>query len=144
MQSSNKLHLGVYGVITDNNRILLVRKSRGPYEGKLDLPGGKIEHGEEFVQALSREVLEETGLVFESAQLLMNLFTQVDFVDGDEMVNMHHIGLIYRVHGFNPEKVNTQIVHEDARGIAWVEIKSVAQEDVSPFVFEVISKLRQS
>lgn len=39
-------HLGVYGLIIENKKIALVLKSRGAYTGKLDLPGGSIEHGE--------------------------------------------------------------------------------------------------
>ncbi len=33
-------HIGVYGLITENDQILLIKKVGGPYDGKLDLPGG--------------------------------------------------------------------------------------------------------
>lgn len=36
-------HLGVYGLVLNEGKILLVRKKGGPYDGKLDLPGGTIE-----------------------------------------------------------------------------------------------------
>lgn len=36
-------HLGVYGLIIKNDNILLIKKYGGPYDGKLDLPGGAIE-----------------------------------------------------------------------------------------------------
>ena len=45
-------HLGSYGLILDNDNIVLIKKHGGPYNGKLDLPGGTIEFGEtpeEFV-----------------------------------------------------------------------------------------------
>jgi 8-oxo-dGTP diphosphatase len=45
-------HVGVYGVLVKNESLLLVRKSRGPYIGLFDLPGGKIEHGESPVHTL--------------------------------------------------------------------------------------------
>ena len=35
--------LGAYGIIIENNKILLVKKFGGPYNGLLDLPGGTIE-----------------------------------------------------------------------------------------------------
>ena len=54
-------HLGVYGVIINEDRILLVKKSRGAYTGKLDLPGGSFEHGETPIETLKREISEETG-----------------------------------------------------------------------------------
>ena len=45
-------HFGAYGIIIHKNKILLVKKSRGPYKGKYDLPGGKIEFGESIEEAL--------------------------------------------------------------------------------------------
>ena len=35
-------HLGVYGLLIENDKILLIKKANGPYKGKLDLPGGSI------------------------------------------------------------------------------------------------------
>lgn len=57
--------LSVKAVIRrSDGRLLLLKRS--PFckinVGKWDLPGGKIEPGEDFDQALIREVLEETGL----------------------------------------------------------------------------------
>lgn len=36
-------HLGAYGLLIQNEKILLIKKATGPYQGKLDLPGGTIE-----------------------------------------------------------------------------------------------------
>lgn len=38
MQTIVKTHVGSYGIIIDNNKIVLVKKARGGYKGKLDLP----------------------------------------------------------------------------------------------------------
>lgn len=35
-------HLGVYGILIKNDKILLIKKGNGPYKGLLDLPGGTI------------------------------------------------------------------------------------------------------
>ncbi len=43
-----KTHIGIYAIITTNNQILLIHKSRGPYAGLLDLPGGRPEFSENF------------------------------------------------------------------------------------------------
>lgn len=50
----------VYGVIVSGNEVLLVKDRTS--EDKWDLPGGGIEHGEDLIKALHREVQEETGL----------------------------------------------------------------------------------
>jgi ADP-ribose pyrophosphatase YjhB (NUDIX family) len=43
-------------------RLLLVRLARDPYGGTWDLPGGFLEEAEHPLDALRRELLEETGL----------------------------------------------------------------------------------
>lgn len=45
-------------VVSKDGRVLLMRKS----SGLVDLPGGKVEEGEDLYLALEREILEETGL----------------------------------------------------------------------------------
>ncbi|GAA3127601.1 NUDIX domain-containing protein [Kribbella aluminosa] len=55
-------HFGVYARIRDGARLLLVRKTRGPYAGLLDLPGGQPEAEESWQQTLERELHEELGV----------------------------------------------------------------------------------
>jgi 8-oxo-dGTP diphosphatase len=61
--------LGVAGkaVIRKSGQILLIQRSlkSGFDPGLWELPGGKINHGEDLVEALRREVQEEIGLVIE-------------------------------------------------------------------------------
>lgn len=45
-------------LVTKDGKILLMRKS----SGIVDLPGGKVEEGEDLYETLSREIKEETGL----------------------------------------------------------------------------------
>ena len=55
-------HLGVYAVTRDDPRgLLVIRKTRGPYAGRFDLPGGSLQDEESLAQALQRELREETG-----------------------------------------------------------------------------------
>jgi 8-oxo-dGTP diphosphatase len=57
--------LAVKAVVRDRSgRCLLIRRAPGSRNspGTWDLPGGKVDKGEDFVQALEREVAEETGL----------------------------------------------------------------------------------
>jgi ADP-ribose pyrophosphatase YjhB (NUDIX family) len=55
-------HFGIYGLWHQDTRIVLVRKTRGPYTGLLDLPGGSPEPGESELTTLRRELQEECGV----------------------------------------------------------------------------------
>ena len=45
------------------DKLLLVRRGKPPGQGYWSIPGGHVESGESWQQAVEREVLEETGLV---------------------------------------------------------------------------------
>jgi ADP-ribose pyrophosphatase YjhB (NUDIX family) len=46
----------------DAGRLLVVRRGREPGLGRWSVPGGRVEPGETDLEAVRREVLEETGL----------------------------------------------------------------------------------
>lgn len=55
----------VAAVIIRDGEILLVKRAYEPSKGKWSIPGGSVEWGEPLVEALKREVREETGLEIE-------------------------------------------------------------------------------
>lgn len=56
--------LVVRGILIENNKVLLCQRSHraGSFPGLWELPGGKVDSGEDFDKALVREFREETGL----------------------------------------------------------------------------------
>lgn len=54
----------------DQGRLLLVRRGNAPSAGLWSLPGGRVEPGESEVEAVVREVAEETGLVVEPERVV--------------------------------------------------------------------------
>ncbi len=59
---------GVYVLVTQVDRVLLTRLAAPPH--RWTLPGGGLEHGEDVLDGLRREVWEETGLVVSTTRLL--------------------------------------------------------------------------
>ena len=57
-------------VVDERGRLLLARRAGEPEQGKWDLPGGFLGEGEPPLDALSRELREETGLEIEPLDFL--------------------------------------------------------------------------
>lgn len=57
--------LAVSAAIIRDNRVLIVRRAKPPSEGFYTLPGGGVEAGESLHDAITREVMEETGIAIE-------------------------------------------------------------------------------
>ena len=128
-------HFGVYGVCIREGRILCIRKTRGPYRGRFDLPGGTPEEGESLVETLR---LEETG--FQVSAIYQNTIRDV-FVTVPEIARVHHEFVLFTI---DVEEKNAQTVEDfvtseeknDSKGIVWVPLEEVSVENASPLVIE--------
>lgn len=58
------------GVITDQDKVLLIKRERGDFVGLWGLPGGKVEECEHIDKAIEREIQEELGLQLKFSKLL--------------------------------------------------------------------------
>lgn len=133
-------HIGAYGIIIRNEKIALIKKARGGYLGKLDLPGGGIEHNETPLEALYREVMEEAGLEVIKYQLLDATSTNILWqMDNDTWEDLHHFGILYviKVKG----KLKTESDGIDSNGAKWYKINELHKKEVTPFVLYSLEKL---
>jgi 8-oxo-dGTP diphosphatase len=108
---------GAYAVATDpDGRILLTRIARGfPGAGRWHLPGGGTDHGETPVQALARELVEETSQRGRVTGLLEINHRHDPAALGPEgvPVNWHVVRVLFRVVVDTP---TPPVVTEEAGG----------------------------
>jgi 8-oxo-dGTP diphosphatase len=136
MAMQRHTHLGVYGVLIRDNKVLLIKKSRGPHTGKWDFPGGSIEFGEEPYQTLLREFEEETGLTDVQGSILDSLsYTLIYSYRENVMEELHHIGILYEVQLLkNDVEIKAGGDGQDSLGAAWIDLNEIRQFSVTPFV----------
>lgn len=137
----NHRHLGVYGIIICNDKILLTEKSRGAYTGKFDLPGGGLEHGEEILDCLKREIKEETGLEIKTAKLYDTYSYRTKWNNLNEIEDLHHIGIIYNVEVKDFASLKLTGDGLDVLSTHWQSLNEINMDNLSPFAYRVIKEL---
>lgn len=140
MEKITKTHVGAYGLIINNDEIALIKKARGGYKGKLDLPGGGIEHDETPLVAMRRELMEEAGVEVISEELVDTTSITFTWKDDDHYEDLHHIGIIYKVvtKDLNLKEDPDGI---DSNGCNFYKIKDLKKENLSPFTIYSLEKL---
>ena len=88
-----KFLVGVVGVVINQSKQILLLKHTYRHKYPWGLPGGWLERGEQPMQALQREIMEETGMTIEVVRPLI--------VEGDE--DWPRVDLIFLCRVINDE-----------------------------------------
>lgn len=133
-------HIGCYGFLIKDEKIVLIKKARGAFTGLLDLPGGGMEHGENPKETVKREIKEEAGVDIIDAKLIDVFSNRVSWLDGDEIEDLHHIGILYEII-YDEQNIKTDPDGIDSLGASYYEISKLKKENLSPFTIMGLEKL---
>jgi len=108
--------VAVGAVVVDHDRLLLVRRGRAPALGQWSVPGGRVEHGETLVEAVVRELREETGL----EGVVGPLIDWGEHVEGD----FHSVVFDFEVTLVGDDE---PVCGDDAAEVRWVDLPDVGE-----------------
>lgn len=137
-------HIGSYGLILDNDKIVLIKKVGGPYNGKLDLPGGTIEWGEKPEITLVRELEEEVGIKVIDYELFDGDSITFEWAHKGELEQGHHIGFFYKIISYENEirsNVSISEINDDSLGAQFYDINKLKKSELSDIANLEIEKL---
>lgn len=122
------------GILVDaQQRFLMGQRPLGkPYEGYWEFPGGKVEAGETYFQALQRELQEELGITIQDGIELMTI--EHDYPHAFVRI---HVSII-REWGGEPAGLENQ-------ALAWQDLSGdrLTVEPLLPAALPMIKQLKQ-
>lgn len=112
----------VGALVSDGDgRLLLVRRARDPHGGTWDVPGGFLDEHESPLDALRRELREETGLEIEPGELLGAWLDR--YGDGPDAATTLNLYWTARVTG------GDAVAGDDASELRWFRRDELPPED---------------
>lgn len=125
MGRTENVELTTLCMLTDGDRILLQNRAKEDWQG-YTFPGGHVEKGESFVDAVIREMKEETGLTIKAPKLVgIKQFP----IDGGR----------YIVLLFKAEKYEGVLTSSEEGSMEWIERKHLSEVNTVEDFFELLN-----
>ena len=123
----------VTGLIIDaENRLLLLKSEE--WGGRYVIPGGKIRYGERIVDALKREIKEETNLTVDEIEFL---FIAESIMSAERREKNHAIYLIHRCKRAGGE---VRLNHE-SQSFTWASVQEALSLPINSTSRSTLEKL---
>lgn len=120
---------GVRAIIRQNNKYAMQRSSQGEYK----IPGGGVEDGESFVQALMREVREETGLLVKP-ETIKEIGEVLEIKEDRRCKGQKYIAhSLYHACEVSDEMVEPQMTESEIKKgyhLEWAELEQIISENM--------------
>jgi 8-oxo-dGTP diphosphatase len=125
--------LAVSAAIIRDGKVLIVRRARPPAAGLYTLPGGSVEVGETLLEAMAREVREETALVIEPVALAG--YREAIARDGDGRIERHFVILPFAARWIAGEPVLSDELSE----AMWLDSAAIAGLNTTAGLTEIVA-----
>jgi 8-oxo-dGTP diphosphatase len=132
-------YLAVSAAIIRDGKVLVVRRARKPALGIYTLPGGGVETGETLIQAVTREVREETSLIVEPVALAGH--REAIARDAQGRVERHFVILCFATRWLSGEPMLNEEL-DDARWLDPAELSALhTTEGLAEIVAAAVERL---
>src|SRR5215475_14698376 len=125
--------LAVSAAIIRDGKVLIVRRARPPAAGLYTLPGGGVELGETLLDAVMREVREETALVVEPVAL--SGYREAIVRDDEGRIERHFVILPFAARWIAGEPVLSDELSE----ALWLDPAAIAGLDTTSGLAEIVA-----
>jgi 8-oxo-dGTP diphosphatase len=125
--------LAASAAIVRDGKILVVRRARPPANGLYTLPGGVVEVGETLIEAVAREVREETALDIEPVALAG--FRETIVRDADSRVERHFIILCFA----SRWRAGDPVLNEELSEAHWLDPAELAGLPTTPGLADIVA-----
>lgn len=121
-------------VVQCQDKVLLIRRGKAPFEGTYALPGGFLDEGEQFYDAAVRELKEETGLHLYGGAL-DNYFIRREMFDHPGRSLRARIKSMAHFFNLGPAKLPAVEARDDAKkdSATWVPISELLSREAEFF-----------
>jgi 8-oxo-dGTP diphosphatase len=125
--------LAVSAAIIRDGKVLVVRRARRPALALYTLPGGAVETGETLIEAVKREVREETRLEIEPVALAGHREAIVR--DAQGRVERHFVILCFAAHW----RAGEPVLNEELDEARWLDPSEVAKLKTTEGLAEIVA-----
>ncbi|GIL03202.1 MAG: ADP-ribose pyrophosphatase [Alphaproteobacteria bacterium] len=129
---------GVSIAIFRGDRVLLVRRAKGPFRGLWSLPGGHQRAGETMAQAAARELAEETGLAADRLRFIEIHEPMRRGADG--AIASHYV---LGVHA-GTDTGGEARAGDDAAAVRWAGLDELGGIELTPLAADIIRRAHRS
>lgn len=122
------------GVVVERGKVLLSRRKKGTHlEGLWELPGGKVEAGEDPRAALRRELEEELGIAARVGEIVDVTFHRYDDADKAVLLLFFHA---------TREEGSPEPRAIDVAEVTWADASALDPADFPPADVPILAKVR--